>query len=93
MNSTPRNGESLVSAPREMRIAFTEPVEAAYTTFKLVDANSRELGGGQTRSDLADPKAIFVDLPVLATGVYRVHWSALGKDGHRVRGELTFSVK
>jgi methionine-rich copper-binding protein CopC len=93
MNSTPRNGESLASAPRAMHIAFTEPVEAAFTTFRLVDANSRELGGGQARSDPADPKAIFVDLPVLATGVYTAHWSALGRDGHRARGHLTFSVK
>ena len=91
--STPKNGESLLIAPREMRITFSEPIEAAFTKVKLVDATGKDIGGEQTRADPADPKSVYVELPALRAGAYRARWSVLGRDGHRVKGELTFSVK
>lgn len=91
--STPRNGESLVSAPREMRITFTEPIEAAYTSVKLVDSIGNDVGSERTRADPADPKSVVVGLPTLSAGAYRARWSVLGRDGHRIKGELMFSVK
>ena len=91
--STPKNGEALVTAPREMRITFSEPVEAAFTSVRLIDSSGKDIGGEQTRADPADPKTVVVGLPALSTGAYRARWSVLGRDGHRVKGELTFSVK
>jgi methionine-rich copper-binding protein CopC len=93
VGSTPKNGEVLVVAPRQMRIVFSEPIESGFSSVKLVDVDGKDVGGEQTRPDPDDAKAIVVELPTLAAGAYRAHWSALGRDGHRLKGELTFSVK
>ena len=56
-------------------------------------STGKDIGGEQTRADPADPKSVYVELPALRAGAYRARWSVLGRDGHRVKGELTFSVK
>ena len=91
--STPNDGEAVLTAPRNMRIVFNEPIESHFTSVKVVDSSGKVFGPGQTRTDSSDPKAIVVDLPALASGAYKVQWSAAGRDGHRIKGELTFSVK
>jgi methionine-rich copper-binding protein CopC len=32
-------------------------------------------------------------VPTLAAGAYKAQWSTVGHDGHRVKGELSFTVK
>ena len=93
VGSTPQNGEVLVGAPRTLRIVFNEPVESGFTSVKLVDSSGKDVAGEYKRPDPPDARTIVVELPTLAAGAYKVHWSAAGRDGHRVKGELTFSVK
>jgi copper resistance protein C len=93
VGSIPKNGEVLAGAPRTLRIVFNEPVESGFTSVKLVDSAGRGVAGEYMRPDPVDAKTIIVELPTLAAGAYKVHWSAAGRDGHRVKGELTFSVK
>jgi methionine-rich copper-binding protein CopC len=93
VDSTPKNGEALTSAPREMRILFSEPIESAFTNVKVIDGTGKNIGSKPVRPDPTDANAVVVELPALAAGDYKVQWSALGRDGHRVKGEMVFSVK
>jgi len=91
--STPKDGSTLEQAPKLIRLQFNEPVEATLTTVKLVDTAGQEVETAKLEVPADDPKAVVLALPALAPGSYRAGWSMVGPDGHRVKGELKFSVK
>lgn len=77
----------------ELRLTFNEPIEIAFTRIRLIDSTGKAMSGDATQADKSDPKAAVLPLPTLAPGTYIVHWAAVGRDGHRVKGEFSFSVK
>jgi methionine-rich copper-binding protein CopC len=91
--STPKEGSTLEQAPKLVRLQFNEPVEATLTTVKLVDTAGQEVKTAKAEVPADDAKAVVLALPALTTGSYRALWSMVGPDGHRVKGELKFSVK
>ena len=93
VGSTPKNGETLDNAPHEIRILFSESIESAFTNVKVIDRAGKDVGSAPARRDPTDEKAVVVELPALAPGAYKAQWSALGRDGHRVKGEIAFSVR
>ena len=93
VGSTPKNGEALASPPHEIRILFSEPIESAFTHVKVIDGAGKTIRSEPARPDPTDAKAVVVEVPALAAGAYKVQWSALSRDGHRVKGEIAFSVK
>lgn len=93
ISSSPKAGEVLNAAPREMRLEFNEAVEASFTSIKIVDSSGNELSVAAVQVDPGDPKGVVAPLTALPAGNYRVLWSAPGRDGHRVKGEFTFSVR
>jgi methionine-rich copper-binding protein CopC len=72
---------------------FSEPIEIAFTSVKLLGPEAREVATVMARADKADARAAVVPLPSLASGVYRAQWSTMGHDGHPVKGEIAFTVK
>lgn len=91
--STPADGSTLEQAPKRVRLQFTEPVEAAFTTVKLIDTAGQEVESAKAEVPSDDAKAVVLALPALTPGSYRAVWSMVGPDGHRVKGEVKFSVK
>jgi len=92
VSSTPKSGEALAS-PTELRLRFSEPIEPAFTHVELVDPGGLELKVGALSAVKDDANAITIVLPALAPGIYKARWSAAGRDGHRVKGEFSFTVK
>ena len=93
LSSAPDQGATLESAPKEMKLLFSEPIEAAFTTVKLTDPSGKDGPVIKAQAEKADAKAASFTLPVLQSGVYRAYWSALGRDGHRMKGVVSFSVR
>jgi methionine-rich copper-binding protein CopC len=91
--STPKDGATLEQAPKLVRLQFNEPVEATLSTVKLVNPAGQEVETAKAEVPADDPKAVVLALPPLTTGSYRAVWSMVGPDGHRVKGEVRFSVK
>lgn len=91
-SSTPAN-KATVSAPSEITLHFSGPLVARVSAVKLVDAR-----GGQVPATVV-PAANSKDLVAkpdkpLAPGVYRLTWTAAGEDdGHKMSGNLSFTVK
>jgi methionine-rich copper-binding protein CopC len=90
-SSVPRAGSTVAGAPPALRLAFNEPLEAPFSKIGLSGA-SGPVALPKAQVDKADPKVLAVPLPALAPGQYKVQWSTVTRDGHKVRGEFDFKV-
>jgi methionine-rich copper-binding protein CopC len=89
-SSEPRASSTLDAAPKQIRLNFNEPLEAAFSKLKLTAANDREIA--LQRVDV-DKATMVAPVPALPSGAYRVQWSTMAHDGHKAKGEFTFRVK
>ncbi len=93
VSSTPGAGEVVPSAPAELRLVFSEPVDGRYTSVILLDAAGRTVQTGAAVPSAGDPRVVIASLPPLPDGAYSVTWRALSAaDGHLTSGFLTFGV-
>jgi methionine-rich copper-binding protein CopC len=91
--ATPAVGGT-VASPSEIRLKFSEGVEAHFCTVAL----SAESGGavplGAPSVDPADPSILIAKLgKALTPGVYTVTWHAVSVDTHKTQGSFSFTVK
>lgn len=93
LQSAPARDAQLADAPKEIRIRFTEPLEGTFSGIEVTDAAGKALTSDKAAIEKDDATAMHLALPKLASGAYRVHWSAVTRDGHRVKGEYGFTVK
>jgi methionine-rich copper-binding protein CopC len=91
--SSPANASTVSPAPRELRLQYNEAVEAPLCSVKVIGPSDAEVPTDRVAGDKADPKTLVLALPKLAAGDYRVEWSAAGRDGHRTKGGIHFTVK
>lgn len=89
--SVPPAGGTVASAPAALRLTFNEPLEAAFSKITLAGAGG-PVALPKAQVDKADTRVLAVPLPALAPGQYQVQWSAVTRDGHKVRGEFGFRV-
>jgi methionine-rich copper-binding protein CopC len=91
--SEPKAGATVAAAPAEIKLQFNEALELPFSKIKLVDARDAIIEPTAVALDKADPKAMVATLPALPAGPYRVLWSTMTRDGHKVKGEYSFTVK
>ena len=88
-HAAPRVGETVHGAPAEVRLRFTEELEPAFSTLRVVDKDGKQVD----RKDKAvDSRVMRVSVPQLPPGTYRVQWRALSVDTHVTEGDFTFTV-
>jgi methionine-rich copper-binding protein CopC len=88
--SLPADGANLKEPPREVRIQFTEGVEAEFSRITVRAQSGDVVSQGRLRS-LADD-TIAIDLKPLRPGNYAVEWQVLSVDTHITEGVLRFTV-
>ena len=93
LSSDPANGSAVATAPVEIRMKFSEPIEIAFTSVKLLGPEAKEIATVKAQAGKEDARTAVVPLPGLAAGNYRAQWSTMGHDGHHVKGEIAFTVK
>ena len=92
-SSNPAAGARLSTAPRTIRLVFTERPDLTFTRVELYDA-----GGGAIALDTVafapDSKRAVVAAirGALDTGVYTVAWKTAGDDGHPTHGRFSFTI-
>ena len=88
----PRVGSTVKSAPSQVRVWFTEPLEPAFSTLEVVNQSGDRVDRGPARVDAASPAMLQVPLKPLVPGIYRVKWRVLSVDTHVTEGDFTFRV-
>jgi methionine-rich copper-binding protein CopC len=91
-HADPRANSTVRSAPAQVRLWFTQGVELAFSTVKILNAkgqqvDNRDLRTGSERGDL-----LLLSLPTLPPGTYRVIWRVLSVDSHITEGKFTFRI-
>jgi methionine-rich copper-binding protein CopC len=89
----PAAGSTVAAAPAQLRLRFNEALEAPFSKIRLVDAKDKVIAPSAVAVDKRNPKMLVATVPALARGTYRVQWSTVTRDGHKVNGEYAFSVK
>lgn len=87
--ASPADGAVMKQAPIAVQLGFSEPVQLL--KLGLADGTGAAVATGFKAT--ADSLTSFsVPMPVLAPASYKVSWTIVGKDGHRVEGSLGFTV-
>jgi len=91
-DTSPRNGERLDAAPKEVSLHFTESVEVSLGAVRVYDASGKRLEQGAIVHPNGDASSVVVGLPTLRDGAYVVTWRVISADSHPVQGAFTFLV-
>jgi methionine-rich copper-binding protein CopC len=92
-HAVPAVGSTVHESPRSVRLWFTEHLEPAFSSVRVLDASGREIDAGDSHVDDADAAILAVSLPSLPPGTYRVVWRVVSVDTHVTEGDFTFDVK
>lgn len=91
LSSDPAAGSTLPSSPRQVRLVFSDALDASLDRMTLVDRTGKRTIL-QVRGDPHDVHALLAPLETLRPGTYWVAWRVVSADGHVVGGSLVFAV-
>jgi methionine-rich copper-binding protein CopC len=89
----PRVESTLRRAPGEVKLFFTERLEPAYSSVRVLNDQDVQVDRRDSRVDRANPVLLRVTLPPLGPGRYRVVWRVLSIDTDVTEGSFTFSIE
>ena len=79
--------------PDEVKLYFTERLEPAYSSVRVLDTGGAQVDRRDGRVDRANPALLRATLPALAPGVYTVRWRVLSIDADVTEGSFTFRIE
>jgi hypothetical protein len=91
-HATPLPGGTVPTAPSEVTLNFSEPLEPAFSSVVVHDASGGRVDKADGHVDNADRTVMRASLQPLAAGTYTVEWRAVTVDTHRTQGTFTFHV-
>lgn len=87
--STPAQGAVLASSPPSLALAFGAPVRLMAVTLETAAGEKIPLDApspGEAKTDFT------LSLPALVANDYRVTWTVMGGDAHKMSGTIAFTV-
>src|SRR5207247_11111299 len=88
--SEPRVESRLKRAPDETRLYFTERLEPAYSSLRVVNELGEQVDRRDSRVDRANPALLRATLPPLPPGTYKALWRVVSIAGAGTEGARTF---
>jgi methionine-rich copper-binding protein CopC len=88
----PAVGGTVQASPNEVRIRFTENIEPAFSSIQVFDASGKEVDKRDVHLDRSDRALLYVSLPHLGAGIYKVVWRVVSVDTHVTNGNFTFRI-
>ncbi len=89
----PGAGAVLERAPATVTIHFDARLEPFFSKVVVTDERGVKVSLGDGELAAGDTKALSVRLVTAGKGNYRVHWDVVSHDGHRARGDYSFTVR
>jgi copper resistance protein C len=94
MHANPPVGSTVRASPREIRLYFSEEIEAVFSGIELATKAGERISTGPASVDPNDHSQFFVTLTaLLSPDIYRVSWHVVSVDTHRTEGDFSFEVK
>ncbi len=91
--SLPVANSELLQSPEKIVMWFSEPLEAGFSSARLLTTTGEEIPLGPAELDPNDLTHITVPLRQLSPGIYTVAWKTLSRtDGHEWYGSFPFTV-
>lgn len=88
----PRVGSTVRTPPAEVRLWFTESLEPAFSSVRVVDEAGQRVDKGDSHLDPSNPALLRISLPSLRPGTYKVICRVLSVDSHVTEGDFTFRI-
>jgi copper resistance protein C len=88
-HAEPRVGNTVATAPREVKLWFTQKLEQAFSTIEVTDGSGQRVDSGKPR---VNGNEMAVSVKSLGPGTYRVNWHVLSVDTHTTDGNFSFTV-
>jgi methionine-rich copper-binding protein CopC len=92
-HSQPAEGAELAIPPTTVKLWFSRAIEPSFSRVHVVDANDKQVDDGTAMVSDNEPKLIQLRLTPLPSGKYTVVWRIVALDGHKAKGEFSFTVK
>ena len=89
----PRVESTLKRAPDEVKLYFTERLEPAYSSVRVLNDRGAQVDRRDSRIDRANSALLRATLPPLPPGTYTVRWRVLSIDADVTEGDFTFRVE
>jgi len=91
LRTVPSPQTTVKAAPKLVKLAFSEPVEAAFGAIRVFDVDGHRVDAGRlARAD--GGREVDVPTPHIHDGTYTVTWRVVSADGHPVHGGFSFYV-
>ena len=93
-SATPPMNGSVVAAPSELDLTFSEGLNLKFSGVKVTGPGKRAVATGPATLGAGGDTTLVVPVTGdLASGTYTVDWHALSSDGHKTSGSYTFTIK
>ncbi|UBX48724.1 copper homeostasis periplasmic binding protein CopC [Providencia alcalifaciens] len=90
----PAEGAALEQAPESITLNFSEGIEVNFTKVNVTDENNQVIKTGKAALDPSNNTKVIIPVESkLAAGKYDVQWSVVSVDGHKTKGNYSFTVK
>lgn len=91
-HASPPVGRTVSPAPAEVRLWFTQKLEAAFSRIQVFDGHDQRVDRNDSHLDPKDPTQLIVSMRPLPPGSYKVIWRVVSVDTHVTEGHYTFKV-
>lgn len=92
-SSVPAKGAHLMTAPKEIRLTFTEPIDVAKAGVELMKQDASPLALDALRAVTDSPRVAVAQISGTMTGgAYTVKWKAVARDGATGSGSFAFML-
>jgi methionine-rich copper-binding protein CopC len=93
IRAEPRVGSKVNKVPTEVRVWFSETVQAGVSNIQVFDVSGKQVDKKDTHSDRANRAVLCVSLiSALTPGSYKVIWRVTSADTHATSGDFQFQI-
>jgi methionine-rich copper-binding protein CopC len=92
-HSVPTVGGTVVTAPAELQLFFTQDLEPAFSGVTIATGDGQAIATGAASVDAQNRAEMVLKLPRLTAGHYPVSWHAVSVDTHRTEGTFSFDIQ
>ncbi len=90
----PTAGAQLSASPQTLTLSFSEGIEPAFSGVTVTGPQQHAVATGKLTRSADNPAEVTLPLAeALPPGEYTVAWHVVSVDGHKTKGQYTFSVK